>query len=212
MVNHDRGQQSTASRRERRKADARRRLYEAAVALFRARGFDETPVEMITEAADTSKGAFFTHFPTKEHVLAAYHDQMTGVTLERMQRLPGGRCEDAVQGAMQACADWVQSDPAMGRMVVTRVFGSPVLLSADLQNTERFMAWFGDRVRAGVESGELRADLDVPVMLSMLAAVLSSTMNGWVMDPDAFDLRGLLRRKTRFVFDAARAPGRGGAR
>lgn len=210
MVIIERGHLLLESRRERKKADARRRLYEAAIALFRSRGFDETPVEVITEAADTSKGAFFNHFPTKEHVLAAYHDEMTGRIFQRMERIPGGPCEDAVQAAMQACADWVEGDVAMGRIVVTKVFANPVLLSADLQNTRRFMDWFRDRVEGGVASGELRADLEVPVMLSMLAAVLSSTMNSWVMDPAAFDLRDLLRRKTRFLFDAARATGRQG--
>lgn len=208
MVNLVRGQIPSPSRRERKKAEVRRRLYEAAVELFRERGFDETPVEAITGAADTSKGTFFNYFPTKEHVLAAYHDEMTGRILARMEEIPNGAVEDAVQAAMRACADWVENDREMGRAVVTRIFGNPVLLSADLQNTERFMAWFRDRVEEGVRAGELRADLDVPVMLSMLAAVLSSTMNAWVLDPEPFDLREMLRRKTRFVFDAARPPGR----
>ena len=207
MVNIVLGQESPPrGRRERKKREVRRRLYEAAITLFRERGFDDTPVEAITEAADTSKGTFFNYFPTKEHVLAAYHDRMTGRILERMERIPDGvTAEDAVQAAMQACADWVEADRAMGRIVVTKVFGNPVLQTADAQNTRRFMAWFSARVSAGVREGELRPDLDEPVMLSMLAAVLSSTMNAWVMDPDAFELRQTLVRKTRFVFDAARA-------
>lgn len=208
MVIYVRGQRSAPSRRERKKAEVRRRLYEVAVGLFRERGFDETPVEAITAAADTAKGTFFNYFPTKEHVLAAYHDEMTGRILARMEEIPPGAAEDAVQAAMRACADWVEDDREMGRAVVTRIFGNPVLLSADLQNTERFMAWFRARVEEGVRSGELRPGLDVPVMLSLLAAVLSSTMNAWVLDPEPSDLREMLRRRTRFVFDAARSPGK----
>lgn len=199
--------QSPLSRRERKKAEVRRRLYDAAVRLFRERGFDTTPVEAITEAADTAKGTFFNYFPTKEHVLAAYHDEMTGRILARLGKIPSGSTEAAVEAAMEACADWVESDRAMGRIVVEKVFGNAVLLSADLQNTERFMTWFRDRIESGVAAGELRSDLDIPVLLSLIAAVLSSTMNAWVLDPGTFDLREMLCRKTGFLFEAARNPG-----
>ena len=210
MVNYVPGHNpaSTLSRRDRKKKEVRARLYATAIAIFRRDGFDETPVEAITTAADTAKGTFFNYFPTKEHVLAAYHDDMTGRILGRLEDMAPCSSEDAVQEAMAVCADWVESDRVMGRYVVQKVFGNPVVLSADLRNTELFMNWFRDRIAEGVERGELRSELDVPVMLSMLAAVLSSTMNAWVMRPDAFDLRDLLRRKTRFVFDAARNPQR----
>jgi AcrR family transcriptional regulator len=59
-------------RRQRRSEEIRGRLYHAALRLFAERGFQETTVEAITEAADVGKGTFFNYFPTKEHVLAAY--------------------------------------------------------------------------------------------------------------------------------------------
>ena len=61
-----------SDRRERRRLETRERLYRAALELFGERGFLETTVEDITEAADVGKGTFFNYFPTKEHVLAAY--------------------------------------------------------------------------------------------------------------------------------------------
>ena len=39
---------------------------------LRERGFLETTVEDITEAADVGKGTFFNYFPTKEHILAEF--------------------------------------------------------------------------------------------------------------------------------------------
>lgn len=61
-----------ANRRERHRAETRERLYSAALELFAERGFLETTVEDITEAADVGKGTFFNYFPTKEHILAAF--------------------------------------------------------------------------------------------------------------------------------------------
>src|SRR3984957_18449821 len=62
----------SGNRRERHRVQTRDRLYRAALELFAARGFLETTVEDITEAADVGKGTFFNYFPTKEHTLAAY--------------------------------------------------------------------------------------------------------------------------------------------
>lgn len=208
MVIVDRGQK--LGRRERKKRAVRTRLYDAAIALFRSRGFQGTTVEDITRRADTAKGTFFNYFPTKEHVLAAYHDRMTGAIVDRLERIEVVDAERAIQESMGACADWVEGDPAMGRIVVKEIFGSPVLSSADLRNAERFGAWFRARIEEGIRRGKLRREVDVDVMVSMLAAVLSSTMNAWVVTPGRFDLRNALERKTRFVFDAARTEGRQG--
>ena len=46
----------------------------AALRLFADKGFAETTVEDITNAADVGKGTFFNYFPSKEHILIAFSD------------------------------------------------------------------------------------------------------------------------------------------
>jgi AcrR family transcriptional regulator len=62
------------SRRERRTADVRQRLFDAALKLFAQRGFLKTTVEDITEEADVGKGTFFNYFPSKEQLLDSFSD------------------------------------------------------------------------------------------------------------------------------------------
>src|SRR5713226_3476381 len=69
---------SNPSRRQRRSADIRERLFGAALQLFAQKGFAETTVEDITEAADVGKGTFFNYFPTKEHILMAFGEMQLG--------------------------------------------------------------------------------------------------------------------------------------
>src|SRR5271170_5637483 len=59
-------------RRERHRNEIRERLFRSALRLFAERGYLETTVEDITEAADVGKGTFFNYFQTKEHVLATF--------------------------------------------------------------------------------------------------------------------------------------------
>src|SRR6516225_10369303 len=60
------------SRRERRSLELRERLFRSALDLFAQKGFAETTVEDITEAADVGKGTFFNYFPSKDHILLAF--------------------------------------------------------------------------------------------------------------------------------------------
>src|SRR2546421_7537270 len=66
------------SRRERRSADIRERLFRSALHLFAQKGFAETTVEDITEAADVGKGTFFNYFPSKDHILLAFGEMQLG--------------------------------------------------------------------------------------------------------------------------------------
>src|SRR5947208_16462139 len=69
---------STSDRRQRRSADIRERLFRASLVLFAQKGFAETTVEDITEAADVGKGTFFNYFPSKDHILLAFGEMQLG--------------------------------------------------------------------------------------------------------------------------------------
>src|ERR1700675_1908196 len=63
---------TSPDRRQRRSSQIRERLFRAALDLFAQRGFADTTVEDITNAADLGKGTFFNYFPSKDHVLLAF--------------------------------------------------------------------------------------------------------------------------------------------
>jgi len=58
--------------REYQKKRRRERIFRAAMALFRQRGFQETTASDIAKAAHVSRGTFFNYFPYKEAVLLEY--------------------------------------------------------------------------------------------------------------------------------------------
>lgn len=194
-----------ASRRERRKAEARTLLYDTALRLFRSRGYDQTTVQDIADAADTAKGTFFAYFPTKEHVLAAYHREMGRQILVAIEGRAFASAEQAIQTALRECASWAVNDPVMGRLIIRLVFGSDLLLDSDEENEERLAAWMEAHLARGRRTGELRRSLDTQLFVSMLTGVLSSTVTEWIAGSRRFDLEGRVERKVRFLFAAARA-------
>ncbi len=72
--------------RERKKAEARRRIQETALRLFMANGYDNTTVEQIAAEADVSHMTFFRHFRTKEAVVQ--DDDYDPLIAEKIRRRP----------------------------------------------------------------------------------------------------------------------------
>src|SRR5271155_3826857 len=74
-------------RRARRSAATRESLFRAALDLFALRGFADTTVEDITEAADVGKGTFFNYFPSKDHLLLAFSEMQLAKLQDAVESL-----------------------------------------------------------------------------------------------------------------------------
>jgi AcrR family transcriptional regulator len=83
------------SRHERRKLRTRRKLLEAARRVIGQRGYDDTSVLDITEAADVSKGTFYLHFKDKEDLTRTLIMQGFEELTTKLDELIGAATPDA---------------------------------------------------------------------------------------------------------------------
>jgi AcrR family transcriptional regulator len=79
---------TTGGRRERKKHQTSVALAEAALRLFAERGFAETTVEEIADAADMSSRTFFRHFSSKEAVVFADEPMRRDIWIDAMRVRP----------------------------------------------------------------------------------------------------------------------------
>ncbi|GAB3141921.1 TetR/AcrR family transcriptional regulator [Amycolatopsis stemonae] len=85
-------------RRERKKAQTRQALADAALALFLERGYDAVGVKDVADAADVSVTTLFKYFPSKEALLFDQDDDIEAALVEAVRgRPPGHTIVDALR-------------------------------------------------------------------------------------------------------------------
>jgi AcrR family transcriptional regulator len=78
-------------RAQRRASTTRRRLLDAALAMFSENGADMSTIEEITERADVGKGTFYRHFANKHAVLASLAEEAVDHLVARLRAGVGQR-------------------------------------------------------------------------------------------------------------------------
>lgn len=71
-------------------AEARRRLQQAALELYRERGFDQTTTAEIAARAEVNERTFFRHFPDKREVLFGSEAALRSALVQAVAEAPDG--------------------------------------------------------------------------------------------------------------------------
>jgi AcrR family transcriptional regulator len=176
-----------ASRRERRSADIRERLFRAALHLFAERGYQETTVEDITEAADVGKGTFFNYFPAKEHVLATYGEERVATierALEKAKSVKGPVLPILEELITNLAGQSSQSPELLRSIFAAHLSSAPIL--ANLQRRQRrARRLMGELFALAQDSGEVRRDISAAELGRLTHLVFMGVTIAWSFNPDS---------------------------
>lgn len=173
-----------AGRRERRSAEIRERLFRAALQLFAERGYLETTVEDITEAADLGKGTFFNYFPTKEHVLATFGGERIAAIERAHERAQQGPVLPVLRELVAGVVGSSTETPAMLRAIYSaHASCAPVRaeLQKRLQTARRLIT---EIFALAQKRGEIRRDLPPAQLARLTQLLLLGVTMAWALDPE----------------------------
>ena len=175
------------SRRVRRSAELRERLFRAALVLFGKKGYAETTVEDITEAADVGKGTFFNYFPTKEHILMAFGEMQLGkleaiVHDTKQSDLP---MQEVLRMLVLRMTEEPIRNPAIVRALLQANLSSVRVRGAMLHIHDRNRALLGQLIRHGQEHLEIRTDLPPEEIAQVWRQTIFGTLLFWSLAGDA---------------------------
>ncbi|RZU49716.1 TetR family transcriptional regulator [Krasilnikovia cinnamomea] len=162
-----------ADGRTRRREDTKQRLFEAAVELIAEQGFSATTVDDIALRAKVAKGTVYYNFASKtalfEELLRHGIDQLT----EEFRAAVAGRPpREAVAALVHAQLEFIRRYQSFAQLLLSEMWRS----NREWQQTllllrEQAISVIAETLQAGVDSGDLRAELDVRVASSALFGV-----------------------------------------
>ncbi|MGW4122294.1 TetR family transcriptional regulator [Nocardia sp. NPDC004711] len=174
--------------REREKARVRRELIDAALLLFERRGFEQTTVQEIADAAQVSRRTFHRHFPAKAAVVFSHEEDVMSYLLAALDHRPP---HEAVFVALRAALREFLLDDAEAelrrRQADTARRARLVLITNPQLRQENFTGTFGRRDalarsfarRGGLAEDDLRAKLAAATCF----AAFGVGLDDWVASP-----------------------------
>jgi AcrR family transcriptional regulator len=187
-----------SDRRERRRVETRERIYRAALRIFAQRGYLETTVEDITDAADVGKGTFFNYFPTKEHVLATYGEQRVAAIERALNKARS--TNHSVLAVLKELATNLAGQSSQSPDLLRSIFAAHLSCApvrAELQNRlQRGRRLLAEIFVLGQQKGEIRRDRSAADLARLTHLILMGVTIAWALNPDS-----LLRKSAEEVWE-----------
>lgn len=166
--------------RERKKQQTRDAIVREAMRLFAKRGFDETTIADIAEAADISPRTFFSYFESKEAVVFHDFDDLVATLRAHLEsREPGATTFDAIRSW---CAQSLERRDMTSRQEVARhrlIRRTPALAAHEDANRAVF-----ERLVAQNVASDLDLDADALQTRMVSAAAVAALSSLGEMDPE----------------------------
>jgi AcrR family transcriptional regulator len=177
----------SSDRRQRRSAEIRERLFRSALALFAKKGFAETTVEDITEAADVGKGTFFNYFPSKDHILIAFGEMQLGKLEAAIAEVR--RTNEPISQFLRSLGARMTQEPARNpeimRALLQAYLSTTPVREAMLDLQKRVQSLHTQMIRLGQEQGEIRDDLPAEEIAYAFRQTIFGTVLIWSLFGDA---------------------------
>lgn len=121
--------------RETRKRETKQLIFEKAVGLFHANGYDAVTVQQIADACGIAKGTFFNYFAKKEDILLHLGESQLDRLNEMIGQLEGKlETRELIETIFEEMLRRYSQQEDLMRQVVVEMFRSAALLQSESQS------------------------------------------------------------------------------
>ncbi len=182
-------------------------LLDVVVSVFISRGYDATSMDDLARATGLTKSSFYHHVSGKEELLrrvvARAVDALFAVLVE--PESVDGRAVDRLEHVVRRSVDVLAAElPYV--TVLLRVRGNTAAERWALNRRREFDRRLSALVRAAIDEGDVRADLD-PALLTRLLFGMVNGVAEWYRPNGAHRSSAVADSLVRLAFDGLRRPG-----
>lgn len=186
----------------------RNKIYKTALKLFSQYNYDSVTIDDIVEQSGVSKGSFYTHFKSKEHIMLEQFKKIDA-HYERWFKTfsPHRSASDQLLSFVRSQAIFVITELRLNSLKVVYTSqisltpSAPKLLSDD---TRPYYKIISAIIALGKEQGEFRVDIPTDVLASMISRIIRGLFYDWCLFEGSFDLEEESQRYFGVILDMLR--------
>lgn len=190
------------SARQQQKEATRRELYAIALDVIRRNGLAEAGIDEIARRAGVSRGTFYFHFPTKDHVLAELLDGTKERMAQALDALPANApLGDVLSAACASMANEWNGEPRL--YLESGLLGLRQAGDGQSRDDDPARAALSRRFQSAAK--ELKSPLPPEVLSDVFLLDLLAAGMAWAGDPSSLDLLTTLQAVAQLFLDGVRA-------
>lgn len=183
------------NRRERKKKDTKQKIVKIAMYYFRKQGVESTTMEQIAEEVDISKATLYNYFPLKEAIISEHWQnsikELKFQILKMVQLLPD------TNSRIYKTFTGVATELFKSKQEIYKIYLSYWLKNLNNPSSEvRLQSGFEDVftmiIKLGQQSGDIRKDITVELLVRHLEIEFLTACICWLSDPKLFPLEKTL--------------------
>jgi AcrR family transcriptional regulator len=188
--------------RDKQREETRRRIYLAALEIFRRDGVAQCRIEDIAVKSEVSRAAFYFHFPTKDEVLVELLRESQRPMASALMELPKGVALEKVLETLAAtmAAFWEKDPKLLPEVASVALKMSSVVLDRDSTPVRDALS---KMFVAAAERGELSDVLPPEVLADFYLSNALAAMMAWCANP-ALPLEMILKGVSTLFLAGAR--------
>lgn len=194
------------NRTEKRKRQTRQKIIRIAVDLFQRQGFQLTTMDQIATEADIARKTLYNHFPVKEAIVDAYvrsqSMDLANTSLKSLDRYPD--TASRLQAALDTAYAWVEDNPELTGICLGYRMKNMWCGNRNENGKTGTQGLMTDILRRGQQTGEIREDIPVKLLVMQIDILRGSIVMDWLRDKEKFKLREEIARIVDlFLYGAA---------
>jgi TetR/AcrR family acrAB operon transcriptional repressor len=192
----------------------REAILDAAELLFVKQGVAHTTLQHIATAAGVTRGAIYWHFDDKGAMFNAMMERAKlplDSAFNLFDSAEGGDALDDLHAHMCCVFDLTMNDPQARRVFeiatlkLEFVDEMQAVRDRRADSYRQWMARAEGRLRYGIAQGQIRKEVEPPVVALGLWALMDGLIRSWMFAPGSFDLVAMGRQLVAAQLDCLRA-------
>jgi AcrR family transcriptional regulator len=164
--------------RERKKADLKRRIAQAAIELFRERGYERTTIDEIVKRVEVSQPTFYKYYASKDAILRE-HALSGFATLLQDQATSQGSIADRMRSYLRAIAKQITADRELWYAIAVSNAYNPIRDPQLLASSEASTRLVELVIAEGQRRGEFTQAYSAQRIASLLEGVMIRVCIEW---------------------------------